>query len=309
MDYSNYKIWVDGQLVPWNSATVHITAHSLHYGSNVFEGMRAYSTPRGPAVLGMEPHMRRFFRSAKILNIRLDYTETQIAAAIVDTLRANELKAAYIRPIAFRGAGILSIDGLANPVHVSVIALGFRDYLGKDAIENGIDVSVSSWRRLAPDTQPVLAKIGGNYVNSQFVKMEARRQGFEESICLDISGQVSEGSSENVFLVMDGVILTPPVSSSIVAGITRYFVLQLAADRGYEVREQTIPRELLYVADELFLTGTAAEIVPVKSVDGYSIGDGRRGPITATIQQDFFEIVSGATEDRHGWLHYVDQAN
>jgi branched-chain amino acid aminotransferase len=299
---SEHKIWVDGQLVAWDDATVHVSAHALHYGSSIFEGIRAYGTPRGLAVLGLQEHTRRFFQSARIFRMNLPFSEDEVNNAILETLRANNHPSAYIRPLAIRGAGPLGVDGRNNPINVFVLTMEWGDYLGAGAVTQGVDVMVSSWRRIAPDTHPGLAKIGGNYVNSQFIVMEAREHGLIEGIALDINGMVSEGSGENLFLVLDGVIHTPPIASSILSGVTRRFVMQLIKDHGYEVKQETFPREMLYLADELFFTGTAVEVTPIRSVDGYTIGKGSRGPITEAIQQDFFAIARGEAEDRHGWL-------
>lgn len=296
------KVWYDGKLIPWDNATIHVSAHALHYGSCVYEGIRAYATVNGPAVLGLAEHTRRLAQSAKIFKINLGYSEEAINEAILETLRVNELPSAYIRPLAIRGVGTLSVNGSSNPIHLIILTLNWGAYLGEEAIEQGVDVMVSSWRRMAPSTLPAMGKISGNYVNSQLIVMEAQERGFAEGIALDTNGLVSEGSGENIFLVLDRVVYTPPLSSSILSGITRRFVMTLIADQGYELREQTIPREMLYVADELFFTGTAAEITPIRSVDGYTIGRGGRGPITEALQQDFFAIVKGHAPDRHGWL-------
>jgi branched-chain amino acid aminotransferase len=306
-DNSHLKIWFDGELVPWGEANVHVTAHALHYGSSVFEGIRAYGTPSGLAVLGLEAHTRRFFQSAKMFRMDLPFTEEQINQAILDTLAVNDLPSAYIRPLAIRGAGPLGVDGRALPVNVIIITLEWGAYLGEEAINQGVDVMISTWRRMAAGTTPAMAKIGGNYVNSQFVVMEAREAGYIEGIALDVHGHISEGSGENLFVVLDDVIYTPPLGNSILAGITRRFVLQLIEDHGFEVREQVIPREMLYIADELFFTGTAVEVTPIRSVDGYPVGSGSRGPITETLQSDFFNIAQGKTADRHHWLTYVKE--
>lgn len=296
-------IWMDGELIAWEDATVHVMSHALHYGSSVFEGIRAYATDnKGLAVLALDEHVRRLFTSSKIARLDIDYTETDIKAAILETLRANGQESAYIRPLIFRGMKKLGVDGRQCPVHVMIATIEWGRYLGPEAIEQGVDVCVSSWRRMAPDTFPAMAKIGGQYINSQYIAMEAHDLGFAEGIALDIDGYVSEGSGENIFVIVDGVINTPPLGNSILKGITRQMVLQLIEDHGYDLSEQRIPREMLYAADEIFFTGTAAEVTPVRSVDGYTIGSGSRGPITETIQQDFFSIVEGRSEDRHGWL-------
>ena len=295
-------IWQNGKLVPWDEARVHVLAHALHYGSSVFEGIRAYATPQGPAVLGLEPHVRRLFNSCKIYRMPIPFTPEEISQAIVETIQANELQSCYIRPLVFRGVGTLAVDGRECPVDVMIATLAMGKYLGEEGLNEGVDVGVSTWQRMAPNTFPAMAKIGGQYINSQFVAMEAHDRGFVEGVVLNTAGYVSEGSGENLFLVQDGTLVTPPLVSSILAGITRGFVMQLARDLGYEVREEQIAREMLYLADEVFFTGTAAEITPIRSVDGVPVGEGRRGPVTAHLQKQFFGIVGGELGDRFGWL-------
>ena len=296
------KVWHNGELVPWEDATVHVSAHALHYGSSVFEGIRAYATPDGPAVFCLDQHVQRLLDSAKIFRIDMPYTFDQIAQAIKDTIRANGHKACYIRPLVFRGCGPLGVEGRKCPVETVIFTMEWGSYLGPEAHAQGVDVGVSSWRRMAPDTFPAMGKIGGQYVNSQFAKMEAVDQGYAENIVLDVNGYVSEGSGENLFLVDEGQIYTTPLWGSILAGITRRCVMQIATDLGYTVREQTMSREWLYIADELFFSGTAAEVTPIRSVDRIPVGEGKRGPITAQIQQRFFDITAGEAEDKHGWL-------
>ncbi|GAB4560305.1 MAG: branched-chain amino acid transaminase [Anaerolineae bacterium] len=298
-------IWFDGEFVPWGEAKVHVLSHALHYGSSVFEGIRAYETPSGVAIFRLRPHVKRLYNSCKIARMPVPFTQEQLSEAIAETVRRNQLRSCYIRPLVFRGYEVLGVDPRRCPVHVIVAAFEWGTYLGAEALEQGVDVGVSTWRRMAPDTFPALAKIGGQYVNSQFLVMEARDRGFEEAIALDIYGYVSEGSGENLFVIQDGVIYTPPLGASILGGITRDSVIRIAHDLGYTVREQLIPRELLYIADEMFFTGTAAEITPIRSVDGQQIGEGRRGPITAKIQEQFFGIIQGKLPDRYGWLEYV----
>ena len=298
-------IWFDNEFVPWAEAKVHVLSHALHYGSSVFEGIRAYETPRGVAIFRLEPHVKRLFDSCKIARMDIPYTPEEVTEAIVDTVRRNRLRSCYIRPLVFRGYEVLGVDPRSCPVHLIIAAFEWGTYLGAEALEQGVDVGISSWRRMAPDTFPALGKIGGHYVNSQFMVMEARDRGFVEAIALDIYGYVSEGSGENIFVVQDGVIYTPPLGASILGGITRDSVITIARDLGYEVREQLIPREMLYIADEVFFTGTAAEVTPIRSVDGQPVGEGRRGPITAKIQEQFFGITQGKIPDRYGWLHYV----
>jgi branched-chain amino acid aminotransferase len=296
------KVWHNGELVPWEDATVHVSAHALHYGSSVFEGIRAYATPDGPAVFCLDQHVQRLLDSAKIFRIDMQYTFGEIAQAIKDTIRANGHEACYIRPLVFRGCGPLGVEGRKCPVETVIFTMEWGSYLGPEAHEQGVDVGVSSWRRMAPDTFPAMGKIGGQYVNSQFAKMEAVDQGYAENIVLDVNGYVSEGSGENLFLIDEGQIYTTPLWGSILAGITRRCVMQIADDLGYTVREQTMSREWLYIADELFFSGTAAEVTPIRSVDRIPVGEGKRGPITARIQRRFFDITTGEAEDKHGWL-------
>ena len=306
------KVWFDGRLVPWDQATVHVAAHVLHYGSSVFEGIRAYDVGGGPAAFCLDPHVDRLFDSAKIVRMEIPYTREEIKQAIADTVVANKHKACYIRPLVFRGVGTLSVNPLQCPVQVAIITMEWGAYLGPEAIEQGVDVCVSSWQRIAPNTLAPAAKIGGQYVNSQLIVMEAAQNGYVEGIALDANGYVSEGSGENIFLVKDGVLSTPPTASSILRGVTRRCVITLAEELGgrvlggrvlgKQVREEQIPRELLYIADEVFFTGTAAEITPIRSIDGIFIGAGHRGPVTKRLQEEFFGIVGGQIPDRHGWL-------
>jgi branched-chain amino acid aminotransferase len=296
------KIWFDGELIPWDKATVHVTTHALHYGSSVFEGIRAYAIGDSPAVFCLEPHVDRLFNSAKVYRMDMAYTKEEITKAILGTVKANKHAACYIRPLVFRGAGGLGVNPQNSPVVTMILTMEWGQYLGPEAIEQGVDVGVSSWGRMAPNTFPAAAKIGGQYVNSQLIVMEAVRHGYVEGIALDASGFVSEGSGENIFVISKGKIVTPPLASSILQGVTRDCVITLAQDLGYTVREEKIPRELLYMADEVFFTGTAAEITPIRSIDGISIGAGHRGPITERLQTEFFGITGGEIPDRHGWL-------
>jgi branched-chain amino acid aminotransferase len=296
------KVWFDGQLVPWDQATVHVTAHALHYGSGVFEGIRAYHTDSGPAIFCLGPHIDRLFNSAKIYRMEIPYTKDEIEQAIVDTVRANGHKACYIRPLVFRGLGSLGVNPQPCQVQVAIITMEWGRYLGPEAIEQGVDVGVSSWRRMAPGTFPAAAKICGQYINSQLVAMEAVEHGYVEGIALDANGLVSEGSGENIFLITGGEILTPPMAASILFGVTRRCAIELAEDLGIPVRQEPVPREMLYLADEVFFTGTAAEITPIRSIDGITIGSGRRGPVTERLQTEFFGITQGQLPDRHGWL-------
>jgi branched-chain amino acid aminotransferase len=296
------KIWFDGQLIPWDQARVHVAAHVLHYGSSIFEGIRAYAIDDQPAVFCLDPHVDRLFNSAKIYRMEIPYSREEIRQAILDTVVANQHKSCYIRPLVFRGYGGLAVNPQNCPVQVVILTMEWGRYLGAEAIEQGVDVGISSWQRMAPNTLPAAAKIGGQYINSQLIVMEAVEHGYVEGIALDTHGYVSEGSGENVFVVADGQIYTPPLASSILQGITRGCVITLAEELGLRVHEQQIPRELLYIADELFFSGTAAEITPIRSVDGIAIGAGHRGPVTERVQAEFFGITGGQIPDRHGWL-------
>lgn len=303
---SGEYIWKNGTFVKWDEATVHVTAHALHYGSSVFEGIRAYATPNGPAIFRLQPHTQRLVSGCKIARIDLPYTSEQLDEAIVETVRRNKHDSCYIRPLAFRGAGGLGLEGRKSPTEVIVLTLEWGRYLGSEAIDNGVDVQVSSWRRIAPDTFASLAKIGGQYVNSQFISMEAKDNGFAEGVALDINGYISEGAGENIFVISNGVVYTPGSWASILMGITRDSVLTILKDLGYEVRFEAMAREMLYLADEIFFTGTAAEITPIRSVDRLPVGSGKPGPITKAVQKEFFGITSGQIPDRHGWLTFVN---
>lgn len=302
MTFGQGKIWYDGKLVAWEDATLHVLSHVVHYGSSVFEGVRCYDLPAGPGVFRMDDHVKRLFDSAKIYRMDIPFTREEIGAAILETVRANDLTSCYIRPLVFRGLGTMGVNPLECPVNCVVAAWYWGKYLGEEAMEKGVSVRVSSWHRAAPNTFPTLAKAGGNYLNSQLVKIEAANDGFDEGIALDHYGFVSEGSGENVFLVRNGVIYTPPSSSSILPGITRHCVFTLARELGIRIHQQVIPREALYVADEVFFSGTAAEITPVTRIDNIVVGDGLRGPVTEQVQSAFFEIIEGKAEDRHGWF-------
>jgi branched-chain amino acid aminotransferase len=301
-------IWFNGKLIPWEKATVHVLAHALHYGSSVFEGVRAYETPKGVAIFRLREHTTRLFDSAKIHRIQIPFQPEQINEACCQAVAANALtRGAYIRPIAFRGYGEIGVaPKIDPPVDVAVAAWEWGKYLGHESEEAGVDVCISSWQRVAPNTIPALAKAGGNYLSSQLISQEAKRLGFAEGIGLAPDGMVSEGAGENLFLVKDGVLYTPGLAHSVLGGITRDTVMRLARGRGIEIRETSIPREMLYIADELFFTGTAAEVTPIRSVDRIQVGIGRRGPVTETLQKAFFGLFTGATADKWGWLHYVD---
>jgi branched-chain amino acid aminotransferase len=298
-------IWHNGQLKPWAEATVHVSAHALHYGSSVFEGERVYATPEGPAYFRLADHTRRLFESALLYEIDIGYSEAEINAACMDLIAANRMQSAYVRPIVFRGAGGLGVvPSKGSPVDVSIMALEWGAYLG-DAINEGADVCVSSWNRPAPNTIPSWAKAGGNYLSSQLIGFEAQRGGYAEGIALGTNGLLSEGAGENLFLVRKGRLYTPTTSAGILAGITRDTVITLAGDLGLEVEERDLPREALYTSDEVFMTGTAAEITPVRSVDRKPVGCGKPGPITRTLQKAFFGLFDGSTTDTHGWLERV----
>lgn len=300
-------VWHNGEFINWEDATVHVTAHALHYGSSIFEGIRAYKTPKGPAVFRLQPHSERLLTGCKVMRIDMPYSADEISAAILELIARNGHESAYVRPLVLRGAGGLGVEGRKNPTEVFILTLDWGRYLGSEAIDNGVDVQVSSWRRIAPDTFASLAKIGGQYVNSQFITMEAKDNGFTEGIGLDINGYISEGAGENIFIVTNGIVYTPGNWASILMGITRDTVLTLLADMGYEVRFEAIAREMLYMSDEIFFTGTAAEITPIRSVDRIPVGSGKPGPITKALQKAFFGITSGEVEDRYGWLSYVNE--
>jgi branched-chain amino acid aminotransferase len=303
-------IWFNGKLVPWEKATVHVLSHALHYGSSVFEGLRAYETHKGVAIFRLRDHSRRLLDSAKIYRMSMPFTVGQIDEACRAVIAANGLvKGAYIRPVAFRGYGEIGVTPKNEPpTEVAVTAWEWGKYLGHESEEQGVDACISSWHRVAPNTLPALAKAGGNYLSSQLIGAEARRLGFHEGIGLAPDGTLSEGSGENLFVVKDGVLLTPALAHSVLGGITRDSVMRLARERGIEVRECAIPRELLYIADEAFFTGTAVEITPIRSVDRLMVGAGKRGPITETLQKAFFGLFSGETPDQWGWLDHIDMA-
>ena len=299
------KIWFNGELVNWDDAKIHVLSHVIHYGSSVFEGMRCYRTAKGPACFRMVDHVNRLFDSAKMYRMEIPYSREALCEAILETIRANGLKSCYVRPIAFRGYGELGVNPLPCPVDVVVAVWEWGKYLGPEALEKGVSVRFSSWNRLAPNTMPSLAKVGANYMNSQLIKMEALIDGYAEGIALDAGGYVSEGSGENIFMVKNGKIYTPDTGSSILPGITRHSVIVLARDLGYSITQRPIPRESLYIADEVFFTGSGAEITPISQIDRIQVGNGARGPITKAIQDAFFAITSGEGEDRYGWLAHV----
>jgi branched-chain amino acid aminotransferase len=301
-------LWHNGRIASWQDATVHVGAHALHYGSSVFEGIRVYATPEGPRYFRLEEHTERLFHSARVYDLIIPYDAAAINQACREVITANGLQSAYVRPIVFRSGFTFSLaPSLDTKVDVSIIALPWGAYHGADAIEKGVDVCVSSWNRAAPNTYPSGAKAGGNYLNSQLIAREAINGGFAEGIALGTDGLLSEGAGENLFIVRKGVIYTPPAASSILCGITRDSVLTLARERGFEVVEQSLPREMLYFADEVFMTGTAAEITAVRSVDRKPVGSGRPGPVTRQLQDDFFGLFDGRTDDRWGWLSAVTE--
>ena len=296
------KIWRDGQLVNWADATIHVLSHAVHYGSSVFEGIRCYETPTGGAVFRLREHMRRLLDSARIYRMPMRYSVDDLVQATVDTVAANGLRACYLRPVVVRTGQQMGFYPAGVPVEVFIIAYEWPTLLGAEGLAKGVDVCVSSWRRAAPDTFPTLAKAGGNYLNSQLSKLEAKQDGYAEGIMLDSFGFVAEGSGENLFLVRDGVLYTAGLSSAILNGITRDTIITLAREMGYTVREQQIPREMLYVADEMFFTGTAAEVTPVRSVDRIDVGTGMPGEVTRRIQAEYMNLVKGVVPDRFGWL-------
>jgi branched-chain amino acid aminotransferase len=301
------KVWHNGEFIPWNEATIHVASHVVSYASCLFEGIRCYDTPQGPGIFRLKEHTDRLVNSCKIYRMELKFTRDQLAQAMVELVRVNNVKHCYLRPVIFRGFGEVGVSPLKNPIEIYLLAWEWGKYLGDEALRQGVDVCVSSWQRIAPNTLPAIAKAAANYMNSQLVKMEALTNGYVEGISLDGSGHVSEGSGENLFVVRDGKIITPPLSSSILPGITRDSVITLASELGYTVIEQAISREMLYIADEVFFTGTAAEITPIRSVDRIVVGKGQPGPITLGLQERFLSIVQGQAEDKYGWLTLCSQ--
>jgi branched-chain amino acid aminotransferase len=298
-------IWKNGKIIPWAEATVHLMTHGLHYGTSFFEGIRVYETPEGPAVFRLQEHVKRLHDTAKIYGQKIPYSVDEIITACEDVIRANKLKSAYIRPIAYVGYGSMLVAPKDCTIDLAVAAFPWGAYLGEDGLNNGIDVCVSSWNRAAPNTIPTLAKAGGNYLSGFLICSEAHDRGFDEGIGLTVDGKLSEGAGENLFLIKNGVIYTPDSSSSILSGITRDTIITLAKEMGYEVREQALSREALYLADELFFTGTAAEVTPVRSVDRKQIGAGQVGPVTQKIQKTFFGLFNGTTTGHEHWLHHI----
>jgi branched-chain amino acid aminotransferase len=301
-------IWMNGQWIAWEDAKIHILSHVLHYGSSVFEGIRCYKRPDGPGIFRLEEHIRRLVDSAKIYRMESKWSAEQLSRVCVEVIARNKLEAAYIRPLIYRGYENLGVNPIGNPVDAAVAAYPWGHYLGPESQEKGVAVQVSSWRRAAPDTNPSMAKAGGHYMNSQLIKTEAIANGYAEGIALDVHGWLSEGSGENLFVVYRGELYTSPLAASILGGITRDTVLALARDLGIHVREEFMPREMLYAADEAFFSGTAVEITPITSVDRVSVGDGQRGPITRAVQKAFFDMVEGRVADTRGWFTPVRAA-
>ena len=298
-------IWRDGEFVRWDDANVHVLSHSMQYGSAAFEGVRCYGTPRGPAIFRLDAHLQRLITSCRIYRMDFAYSIDELTVACCQLVEKNGLEACYLRPMVLRGYGASSMVPFASPIHVYLPCWPWGAYLGEGALENGVDACVASWHRVAPNTIPAIAKIAGNYLSGQLIKMEALANGFAEGIALGTDGMLSEGSGQNAFLVAGGTVFTPPVNGTLLAGITRDAILTIATDLGLPVKEQQIPRDMLYAADEVFLTGTASEVTPVRSIDKLTIGRGRRGPVTEQIQRRFLDVVHGRVADRHNWLTYV----
>jgi branched-chain amino acid aminotransferase len=303
LDYYE-KIWHNGEFISWDSATIHVGSHVISYASCVFEGIRCYETPQGPAVFRLKEHTDRLFNSCRIYGMEPEYSHQEISDAITELIRVNECPHCYVRPVVFRGFGDLSVNPLKNPIETYLFCWKWGQYMGHGSIEEGVNVCVSSWRRMAPDTFPAMAKSAANYMNSQLIKVEALRNGYAEGIALDQAGYVSEASGANFFLVRNGEIFTPPLASAVLPGITRDSIMTLARDMGYPVHEQLIPREMLYIAEEAFFTGTAAELTPICSVDRTPVGSGKPGPVARRLQKRFLDIAHGRTEDTYGWLTF-----
>ncbi len=303
------KIWHNGRFIKWEDATVHVLSHVVSYGTSVFEGIRCYATPAGPAFFRLREHIRRLLDSGKIYRMEnIGFSADQLAEGMLELVRVNKMDSAYVKPIVMRGYGEVGVNAMKNPIDVYIACWNWGKYLGEEALAEGVDVCVSSWTRLAPNTLPAMAKAGANYMNSQLIKMEALANGYVEGIALDSNGYVSEGSGENIFVVRDGKIHTPPLGASVLPGITRDTVITLARESGIPVVETIVPREMLYIADEVFFTGTAAEITPIRSIDRITIGKGRRGPVAEALQKDFFGVINGTKADQHGWLTPVHAA-
>jgi branched-chain amino acid aminotransferase len=299
---STEKIWHNGKFINWEDAQLHVVSHVISYGSSVFEGIRCYSTEQGPAIFRLRDHMQRLLNSAHIYRMDLPYSLDQLSEGATELVRLNHMDACYLRPIALRGYGEVGVNPLGSPIEVYLACWNWGKYLGEEAIRNGVDVCVSSWARSAPNTLPQMAKSAANYMNSQLIRMEATVNGYVEGIALDVNGYVSEGSGENIFIVTDGTVLTPPLANCVLPGITRHTILTLCKDFGIPVAEQILPREMLYIADEVFFAGTAAEITPIRTIDRIHVGSGARGPITRRLQEEFFALTGGKKPDRHNWL-------
>ena len=302
------KVWHNGEFIPWDSATVHVGCHVLSYASCIFEGIRCYETPQGPAVFRLAEHTQRLFNSSRVFRMEPPYTPEQISEAILDLVRVNEAPNCYIRPLVFRGYGDLNVNPLKNPIETYLLCWKWGEYMGHGSLAEGVDVCVSSWRRMAQDTLPAMSKSAANYMNSQLIKMEALTNGFAEGIALDAAGYVSEASGANLFMVIGDKLITPPLASAVLPGITRDCVLTLAQELGFITAEQMVAREMLYMADECFFTGTAAEITPIRSVDRVPVGSGKPGPVTRRLQERFLDLAHGRVDDAHGWLTYCNQA-
>ncbi len=300
------KVFLNGEFVDWKDATVHVMTHALHYGSSVFEGIRCYKTPQGPAIFRLKEHAERLYNSAKMYRmVPPEMTVQQMMDAMIETVRINKFQECYIRPIVYRGTGMFGVNPLNNSIEIAICCWIWGSYLGESALDEGVKVHVSSWNRLAPNVMPALAKCGANYANGQLIKMEAVLNGYSEGIALDTNGFVSEGSGENIFLVFGNRLLTPPLGNSVLPGITRNSVIALARDCGFEVTEGIVPREMLYIADEVFFTGTAAEVTPIAFIDKIQVGAGKCGPVTKRLQEEFFAIIDGKKEDKYGWLTFI----
>jgi len=296
------KIWHNGKFIPWDSAQLHVLSHVVHYGSGVFEGIRCYETAQGPAIFRLQDHMQRLVNSAHIYRMDVSFSVDDLSNAALELVRVNKVPACYIRPIVLRGYGDAGVNPTGNPIETYLACWEWGKYLGEEALKTGVDVCVSSWNRPAPNTLPQMAKAAANYMNSQLIRMEAKVNGYEEGIALDTHGYVSEGSGENIFVVKNGSIVTPPLANSALPGITRDSIMKICRDLDIPVAEQVVPREMLYIADEIFFCGTAAEVTPVRSIDRIKIGSGARGPITKRVQDEFFGIINGKMPDRHNWL-------
>ncbi|MCD6461044.1 branched-chain amino acid transaminase [bacterium] len=305
MDFHADYIWIDGKFIKWEDATVHILSHALHYGSCAFDSMRCYKTDKGSVIFRNKDHIQRLFDSCKVYYMDIPFTPDELESAAIELLKKNNLTEAYIRPFVFRGYGTLGVNPFTSPIEVAIAAWDWGRYLGVEALEKGISVQISSWHRPAPNTSPAMAKVASNYMNSQLIKIESLKNGFDEGIALDYFGYVSEGSGENLFIVKNGVIYTPPSNSAILPGITRHCIFHIARDLGIRIEKHILPRESLYLADEVFLTGTAAEITPVTKIDNIIVSKGKRGQITQILQKRYFDIINGEVEDKHNWLTYI----